>query len=83
MAGDKNYILRIDSYTGGATSRDHHQILDSEGWNVQEVDALYAIVNIRGDIAQIVDDGYCSLEEAQKAWPDALPQQTARLPRQT
>ena len=39
---------------------------------LQEMDALYAIVSVGSHGAEIVDDGYRSLEEAQQAWPDAL-----------
>ena len=74
MARSKTYILKIDSYTGDNTARDHHEILDNEGWNVQEVDAIYAIVSIQAGSAEIVDDGYRSLAEAQEAWFNALPQ---------
>lgn len=74
MARCKTYILKIDSYTGDNSARDHHQILDTEGWNVQDVEAVYAIVRIEADRAEIVDDGYRSLAEAQEAWPNALPQ---------
>ena len=69
------FILRIDSYTAKDTTRDQHEILDEEGWNVQEIDALYAVICIGGDGAEIADDGYRSMEEAQQAWPHALPKQ--------
>lgn len=68
----KHYILQIDSYTGEDTTRDQHEILDDDGWNVQEVPALYAIARIAQDNASIVDDGYCSIAEAQKSWPEAI-----------
>lgn len=73
MPRHKYYILKIDSYTGDDTTRDQHEILDEDGWNVQEIPALYVIVRIDGDSASIADDGYRSLAEAQKAWPKALP----------
>jgi hypothetical protein len=73
MPRDRFYILRVDSYTGHDTSRDQHEILDEEGWNVQEISALYAVVRIDEDGASIADDGYRSIAEAQKAWPKAFP----------
>jgi hypothetical protein len=73
MRREKYYILQVDSYTGDDTTRDQHEILDEEGWNIQEIPALYAIVRIARDGASIADDGYRSITEAQKAWPEALP----------
>src|SRR5215468_5741743 len=74
-ARQRYFLLRIDSYTGKDTTRDQHEILDEEGWNVQEIDTLYAVIRIGGDGAEIAHDGYRSLAEAQKAWPHALPRQ--------
>lgn len=71
MPRHKYYILKIDSYTGDDTTRDQHEILDEDGWN-QEIPALYAIVRIAKDGASIADDGYRSIAEAQKSWPEAL-----------
>lgn len=72
MPRHKYYILQIDSYTGNDTTRDQHEILDEEGWNLQEIPALYVIVRVAKDGAEIADDGYRSIDEAQKAWPAAL-----------
>lgn len=74
MAKNKSYILKIESLTGKEVTRDQHEILDDEGWNVQEVRALYAIVRVGKDGAEIMDDGYRSIEEIQRSWP------TAKLP---
>jgi len=71
MPRGKYYILQVDSYTGDDTTRDQHEILDEEGWNMQEIPALYVIVRVDKDGAEIVDDGYRSIEEAQESWPKA------------
>lgn len=68
----KCYILQVDSYTGEDTTRDQHEILDEEGWNEQEISALYAVVRIKESGASIADDGYRSIAEAQEAWPEAI-----------
>ena len=68
----RHFVLRVDCFTGRTTTRDQHEILDEDGWNVQEIPALYVIVRIDRDGAEIVDDGYPSMEEAQEAWPNAL-----------
>jgi hypothetical protein len=73
MRREKYYILQVDSYTGDDTTRDQHEVLDEEGWNIQEISALYAIVRIARGGASIADDGYRSLAEAQETWPEALP----------
>lgn len=73
MLRHRYYILQIDSYTGDSTTRDQHEILDEDRWNVQEIPALYAVVRIAGDGASIADDGYRSIAEAQQAWPEAHP----------
>ena len=67
----KYYILQVDSFTGKDTTRDQHEILDEEGWNEQEISALYVVVRIDGDGASIADDGYRSIAEAKQAWPEA------------
>ena len=72
MKKTKSYILRIASLDGNDVSRSHHEILDEDGWNVQEVDALYAIVCVGSQGAEIIDDGYRTVEEAQRSWPEAL-----------
>ena len=71
-AHQRYFILRVDSSTGRASTRDQHEILDEDGWNVQEIPAIYVVVRIGRNGAEIVDDGYRSLEEAQNAWPNAL-----------
>jgi len=68
----KNYILKIESLDGNDVTRSQYEILDEDGLNMQETGALYAIVAVGSYGAEIVDDGYRTLEEAQQAWPDAL-----------
>ena len=72
MGRNRYYILKIDSFTGKDVTRDQNEILDEEGWNVQEVSALYAIIRVGDDGAKIIDDGYRSLEEVQESWPKAV-----------
>jgi hypothetical protein len=67
------HILRVDSYTGDDTSRDQHEILDEEGLEFKEISALFVIVIFTAEGAEIIDDGYRSMAEAQKAWPEAIP----------
>ncbi len=67
------YILRIDSFTGDSgTDR-------TQKYNGEEVGRLYCIINLdeRGGAEEparpeIIDDGYSSFAEAQKAWPEAI-----------
>ena len=72
MKKTKTYILKIECLDGNDVTRSHHEILDENGWNVQEVNALYAIVCVGPQGAEIVDDGYRTLEEAQQSWPEAF-----------
>jgi hypothetical protein len=68
------HIVAITSYAGKDTSR------VQEGGETQDYndrlgdypgDVLYAVITVSGGRAEIVDDGYRSYEEAQKAWPEA------------
>jgi len=71
MGRNRYHILKIDSFTGDDVIRDQHQILDEEGWNVREIGALYAVIHVGREGAEIIDDGYRSIEEIQRSWPKA------------
>lgn len=73
MRRNTYHILKIDSFTGDDVTRNQHEILDEEGWNVQEIDALYAVIRVGGNGAEIVDDGYRSIDEIKQSWPEAKP----------
>jgi hypothetical protein len=63
------YILAIDSYHGGTTSRDQSVFDES---TASEAAVLYAVIAIDDSgSACIVDDGYRDRAEAVAAWPEA------------
>lgn len=71
MARNSYYILKVDSFAGDEVIRDQHEILDEDSWNMRDIEALYAIVRVGKDGAEIIDDGYRSFEEVQRSWPKA------------
>ncbi len=67
------YILKVDSYAGDSLTGRNQQ------YNGEQVDYLYVIINLddRGGAEEaarpeIIDDGYRSYSDAQKAWPEAI-----------
>jgi hypothetical protein len=61
---DRQFIVKLESFEG----RDTYVQCGND-----KQDYLYCVVSVGDDgDAEIVDNGYRSLSEAAKAWPDAL-----------
>jgi hypothetical protein len=65
----KYFVLAVESYDGDTTCR--NQMTWGQDSDPHDVKAMYAVVSLEGDHAEIVDDGYRSLAEAKEAWPEA------------
>ena len=61
----EHYVLRIESYVGEHSAREQQVRSDTQA------EAVYAIVRVDTEGAEIVDDGYRSRGEAIRAWPQA------------
>jgi hypothetical protein len=63
--GVEHYVLRVESYVGEHSARAQHVQSDTQA------EAVYAIVRVDREGAEIIDDGYRSWDEAKQAWPQA------------
>lgn len=61
---EQYFILKIESYWGDDSHID---------CGIDRQDYLFSIVVIKENRAAIVDNGYQSVKEALKYWPEAIP----------
>ena len=59
----KHYILKIDSYEGEESSL----MVNANG-----LDAMYVVLVVEGQAAEIVDWGYETVEQLLEAWNNAV-----------
>ena len=65
-----HYIVAIESYSGDTSCREQSTWQGER--DVSQVGALYAVIYVGDEAAEIVDDGYRTREEAASAWPEAV-----------